>query len=89
MKFPALLLIAGLAGATHAQTMKPGLWEFKQTPQLDPARAPPSGRLPPRGGRDRQVGVAVLLAAFLPVSSLRQQAQSPKIICCLLPMLNF
>lgn len=38
MKFPALLLIAGLAGATHAQTMKPGLWEFKQTPQLDPAR---------------------------------------------------
>ena len=38
MKFPALLLIAGLAGAAHAQTMKPGLWEFKQTPQLDPAR---------------------------------------------------
>lgn len=39
MKFPALLLIAGLvAGAAHAQNMKPGLWEFKQTPQLDPAR---------------------------------------------------
>ncbi|MBW8845028.1 MAG: DUF3617 domain-containing protein [Burkholderiales bacterium] len=42
MKFPALLLIAGLAAAglnpAHAQTMKPGLWEFKQTPQLDPAR---------------------------------------------------
>ena len=38
MKFPALVLIAGLAGAAHAQTMKPGLWEFKQTPQLDPAR---------------------------------------------------
>lgn len=32
------LLLAGLAaGAAHAQTMKPGLWEFKQTPQLDPA----------------------------------------------------
>jgi len=39
MKAPALLLIAGLAaGAAQAQTMKPGLWEFKQTPQLDPAR---------------------------------------------------
>lgn len=39
MKFPALLLLAGLvAGGAHAQTMKPGLWEFKQTPQLDPAR---------------------------------------------------
>lgn len=43
MKFPALLLIAGLAAAqfstfAHAQQMKPGLWEFKQTPQLDPAR---------------------------------------------------
>jgi hypothetical protein len=42
MKFPALLLIAGLAGtsafSTRAQTMKPGLWEFKQTPQLDPTR---------------------------------------------------
>ena len=38
MKFPALLLIAGLAGATQAQTIKPGLWEFKQTPQLDAAR---------------------------------------------------
>jgi len=38
MKFPVLLLVAGLAGATHAQTLKPGLWEFKQTPQLDPAR---------------------------------------------------
>lgn len=41
MKFPALLLIAGLAATSlspaHAQTMKPGLWEFKQTPQLDPA----------------------------------------------------
>jgi len=39
MKFPAILLFAGLAaGAVHAQNMKPGLWEFKQTPQLDPAR---------------------------------------------------
>ena len=42
MKLPALLLIAGLAAVspimTQAQTMKPGLWEFKQTPQLDPAR---------------------------------------------------
>lgn len=38
MKFPVLLLIAGLAGATQAQTIKPGLWEFKQTPQLDAAR---------------------------------------------------
>lgn len=42
MKFSALLLIAGLAAASLnpalAQTMKPGLWEFKQTPQLDPAR---------------------------------------------------
>lgn len=40
MKY-ALLLLAGLAGLapiTQAQTMKPGLWEFKQTPQLDPAR---------------------------------------------------
>ncbi len=39
MKLTAALLLAGLAaGAAHAQTMKPGLWEFKQTPQLDPAR---------------------------------------------------
>lgn len=39
MKFAPALLIAGLlAGASHAQTMKPGLWEFKQTPQLDPSR---------------------------------------------------
>jgi hypothetical protein len=39
MKATALLLIAGLAaGAAQAQNMKPGLWEFKQTPQLDPAR---------------------------------------------------
>jgi len=38
MKFPAFLLLAGLAGVAHAQNMKPGLWEFKQTPQLDPAR---------------------------------------------------
>lgn len=41
MKFPAVLMLSGLAGLsgiTHAQTMKPGLWEFKQTPQLDPAR---------------------------------------------------
>ena len=37
MKYPALLL-AGLAGLAQAQTMKPGLWEFKQTPQLDPTR---------------------------------------------------
>lgn len=41
MKFPVALLIAGLAGLPsfcQAQAMKPGLWEFKQTPQLDPAR---------------------------------------------------
>jgi hypothetical protein len=39
MKFAPALLIAGLlAGAAHAQTMKPGLWEFKQMPQLDPSR---------------------------------------------------
>jgi len=39
MKLTTALLLAGFAaGATHAQTMKPGLWEFKQTPQLDPAR---------------------------------------------------
>jgi len=39
MKLIAALLLAGLAaGAAHAQTIKPGLWEFKQTPQLDPAR---------------------------------------------------
>lgn len=39
MKLTVALLSAGLAvGATHAQTIKPGLWEFKQTPQLDPAR---------------------------------------------------
>lgn len=38
MKFPIPLLLAGVAGLAHAQTMKPGLWEFKQTPQLDPAR---------------------------------------------------
>ena len=39
MKFaPALLIVGLLAGAAHAQTMKPGLWEFKQTPQLDPGR---------------------------------------------------
>ncbi|MDR7332389.1 DUF3617 domain-containing protein [Roseateles asaccharophilus] len=39
MKYAPALLIAGLlAGAAHAQAMKPGLWEFKQTPQLDPAR---------------------------------------------------
>lgn len=41
MKY-ALLLLAALASlppdSCHAQTMKPGLWEFKQTPQLDPAR---------------------------------------------------
>lgn len=35
---PALLLTGLLAATAHAQTMKPGLWEFKQTPQLDPAR---------------------------------------------------
>lgn len=39
MKYAPALLLAGLvAGACHAQTLKPGLWEFKQTPQLDPAR---------------------------------------------------
>jgi hypothetical protein len=41
MKY-ALLMLAALAGlspiSSQAQTMKPGLWEFKQTPQLDPAR---------------------------------------------------
>ena len=41
MKY-AVLLLAGLASlspiCSQAQTMKPGLWEFKQTPQLDPAR---------------------------------------------------
>ncbi len=37
MKYLALLL-AGAAGLAHAQTLKPGLWEFKQTPQLDAAR---------------------------------------------------
>ncbi|MEO6278064.1 DUF3617 domain-containing protein [Roseateles sp.] len=37
MKILALLL-AALAGTSQAQTIKPGLWEFKQTPQLDPAR---------------------------------------------------
>ncbi|RZL29499.1 MAG: DUF3617 domain-containing protein [Rubrivivax sp.] len=36
MKF-APLLLAAAAGLCHAQTMKPGLWEFKQTPQLAPA----------------------------------------------------
>lgn len=37
MKLTAVLLLAGLAAsAAHAQNMKPGLWEFKQTPQLDP-----------------------------------------------------
>jgi len=38
MKYPITLLLAGIAGLAHAQTMKPGLWEFKQTPQLDAAR---------------------------------------------------
>lgn len=43
MKLTLALLFAGLAAAqfstlAHAQQMKPGLWEFKQTPQLDPAR---------------------------------------------------
>lgn len=38
MKLSIFLLIAGLAGAAHAQTMKPGLWEFKQTPQFDKAQ---------------------------------------------------
>ncbi|MGM9480516.1 DUF3617 domain-containing protein [Roseateles sp. NT4] len=39
MKLFVVLTLAGLAaGAAHAQNMKPGLWEFKQTPQLDPAR---------------------------------------------------
>lgn len=37
MKFPALLLLAALTSLSHAQTIKPGLWEFKQTPRLDPA----------------------------------------------------
>jgi len=38
MKTAAFLLLAGLASVAQAQNMKPGLWEFKQTPQLDPAR---------------------------------------------------
>lgn len=41
MKYAPFLLAAaaGLSPiCSHAQTMKPGLWEFKQTPQLDPAR---------------------------------------------------
>lgn len=37
MKYAALLL-ASLTSVCQAQTMKPGLWEFKQTPQVDPAR---------------------------------------------------
>ena len=37
MKF-AVLLLASLAGVAQAQAMKPGLWEMKQTPQLDPQR---------------------------------------------------
>lgn len=36
MKLPVLLLAAAASLAqAQAQTMKPGLWEFKQTPQLD------------------------------------------------------
>jgi hypothetical protein len=38
MKLLALLVAGLAAGAAHAQNLKPGLWEFKQTPQLDPAR---------------------------------------------------
>ena len=38
MKFLPALLCGLLAASAHAQTMKPGLWEFKQTPQLDAAR---------------------------------------------------
>ncbi|MBL8279475.1 MAG: DUF3617 domain-containing protein [Pelomonas sp.] len=42
MKAPLAMLLASMAALAgshaHAQTMKPGLWEFKQTPQLDPAR---------------------------------------------------
>ena len=41
MKFPALLLacLASTAAIpSQAQALKPGLWEFKQTPQLDAAR---------------------------------------------------
>ncbi|MBY0368699.1 MAG: DUF3617 domain-containing protein [Proteobacteria bacterium] len=40
MKSTAVLLAAlcGLAASAHAQNIKPGLWEFKQTPQLDPER---------------------------------------------------
>lgn len=38
MKFAVFLLMAGLAGASHGQGIKPGLWEFKQTPQLDKAQ---------------------------------------------------
>lgn len=33
-----LAAVCGLAATAQAQTMRPGLWEFKQTPQLDPAR---------------------------------------------------
>jgi hypothetical protein len=37
MKY-APFLLAAVAGLSQAQAIKPGLWEFKQTPQLDPAR---------------------------------------------------
>ena len=33
-----LAALCSLVASAHAQTIKPGLWEFKQTPQLDPAR---------------------------------------------------
>ena len=36
MKLPITLLLAGLAGLSQAQTMKPGLWEMKSSTQLDP-----------------------------------------------------
>ena len=38
MKTTAFLLLAGLAAGARAQNMKPGLWEFKQTPQLAPSQ---------------------------------------------------
>lgn len=38
MKLLALLIAGLAAGAASAQTLKPGLWELRQTPQLDPAR---------------------------------------------------
>ncbi len=38
MRYTALATLALLSLAAHAQTMKPGLWEIKQQPQLDAKR---------------------------------------------------